>query len=68
MSFMGQNALQFVVRDDSNKYEIKSEVERLFEVKVRKVNTHITKKGKIATIWLDKEYQADEIGSRLHTF
>ncbi|MBW2998762.1 50S ribosomal protein L23 [Candidatus Woesearchaeota archaeon] len=41
-----ENKLLFEVSLDSNKIEIKQEVEKLFKVKVLKVNTFISTKGK----------------------
>ncbi|HDN96224.1 MAG: 50S ribosomal protein L23 [Thermoplasmata archaeon] len=62
------NALQFVVRMDANKKMIKEAVEKIFNVKVEKVNTRITKKGKIAVVKLTPEYKAEDIGMRIGIF
>jgi len=62
------NALQFVVRVDANKKMIKEAVEKIFNVKVEKVNTRITKKGKIAVVKLTPEYKAEDIGMRIGIF
>ncbi len=62
------NALQFVVKIDANKKMIKEAVEKIFNVKVEKVNTRITKKGKIATVKLAPEYKAEDIGMRIGIF
>lgn len=62
------NALQFVVRMDANKKMIKEAVEKIFNVKVEKVNTRITKKGKIAVVKLAPEYKAEDIGMRIGIF
>ncbi|SFI34495.1 large subunit ribosomal protein L23 [Tindallia magadiensis] len=39
MSDMGEKKYVFVVKKDANKTEIKNAVEKIFSVKVRKVNT-----------------------------
>jgi len=62
------NALQFVVRTDANKNMIKEAVEKIFDVKVAKVTTRLTKKGKIATVKLTPEYNAEDIGMRIGIF
>ncbi|MCD6331249.1 MAG: 50S ribosomal protein L23 [Thermoplasmata archaeon] len=62
------NALQFVVKMDANKKMIKEAVEKIFNVKVEKVNTRITKKGKIAVVKLKPEYKAEDIGMRIGIF
>lgn len=62
------NALQFIVKMDANKKMIKEAVEKIFEVKVAKVTTRITKKGKIATVKLHPEYKAEDIGMRIGIF
>ncbi|MEM2934786.1 MAG: 50S ribosomal protein L23, partial [Candidatus Thermoplasmatota archaeon] len=59
------NSLQFVARIDANKRQIKEAIEKIFEVKVEKVNTRITKKGKIATVKLKPEYKAEDIATRI---
>ncbi len=62
------NALQFVVKMTANKKMIKEAVEKIFDVKVDKVTTRITKKGKIATVKLSPEYNAEDIGMRIGIF
>lgn len=63
-----ENKLTFIVRRDSNKTQIKHAVEKLFDVKVEKVNTYITRYGKKAIVKLAKEYSAEEIGMRMGIF
>ena len=63
-----ENKLTFIVRKDANKMEIKQAVEKIFGVKVEKVNTVITKHGKKAIVKLTKEYSAQDIGMRLGIF
>ena len=62
------NRLEFVVRDDSTKTQIKKEVERRFEVKVEKINIKNTKHGKRAIVKLAEGYSAEEIGMRIGIF
>ncbi|HEC77443.1 MAG TPA: 50S ribosomal protein L23 [Thermoplasmatales archaeon] len=68
MLIENNNSLQFVVRDNATKKMIKEAIEKIFEVKVDKVTTRITKKGKIATVKLSPEYKADDIGMRIGIF
>ncbi|MFP3161869.1 MAG: 50S ribosomal protein L23 [Acidilobus sp.] len=60
------NTLTFLVRRDANKHEIKRAVERLYGVKVEKVNTLITPQGeKKAYVKLSKEYKASDVAAKL---
>jgi large subunit ribosomal protein L23 len=69
MNFMDKNnALEFVVRRDSDKKQIKEAVEKLFEVKVKDVNTRITKNGKHAVVIFMPEFKAEDIGMRIGIF
>jgi len=63
-----QNKLQFVVDRRATRAEIKAAVEELYKAKVVKVNTRIARHGKIATVRFDKEYSAEDIGSRAGVF
>lgn len=63
-----ENKLEFVVKRDASKEEIKNAVESLFAVEVEKVNTRITKSGKHAIVKLAKRYSAEEIGMRIGVF
>ena len=61
-----QNVLTFIVRRDATKPQIKQAIEKLFGVKVVKVNTLITPQGeKKAYVKLAPEYKASEIAARL---
>jgi len=61
-----ENTIVFVVDRKATKHQIKQAFERLFDVKVAKVNTHITPRGeKIAYIKLKPEYSASEVATRL---
>lgn len=63
-----ENKLQFIVKRDASKEEIKYSIEQIFEVKVDSVNTMITKNGKKAIVRLSPEYSAEEIGMRIGVF
>lgn len=61
-----ENKLVFIVNRKATKKQIKEAVEKLFEVKVEKVNTLIDFKGrKKAFVKLRKEYKAMDVASRL---
>jgi len=62
------NRLEFLVRRDATKKEVKDAFERKYEVKVESVNTRITKNGKHAIIKLTKDFSAEEVGMRLGIF
>lgn len=62
------NALEFVVRRNATKKQIKDAIEKMFDVKVRKVNTKITKNGKHAIVMFPPEYKAEEVGMRIGVF
>lgn len=61
-----ENKLLFVVAMNAKKSEIKKAIEELFNVKVLKVNTHITAKGeKRAYVKLSPENPAADIITKL---
>lgn len=62
------NKLEFVVRKDATKPEIKKAFEQRFEAKVAKVNVKLMKDGKHAIIKLKVGYSAEEIGMRIGIF
>ena len=62
------NALEFVVKRKTNKLQIKKAVEKMFEVKVKDVNTKITKQGKHAIVTFMPEFKAEDIGMRIGIF
>jgi large subunit ribosomal protein L23 len=69
MNFMDKNnALEFVVKRNADKKQIKEAVEQLFEVKVKDVNTRITKHGKHAIVVFMPEFKAEDIGMRIGIF
>ncbi len=64
-----ENKLVFIVKRQANKKQIKEAVEKLYNVKVSKVNTVITPKGeKKAFVRLSPEYRAEEIATKLGIF
>ena len=62
------NRLEFVVRKDATKIEIKKAFEARFEAKVSKINVKLMKDGKHAIIKLKPGYSAEEIGMRIGVF
>ncbi|MCW1292050.1 MAG: 50S ribosomal protein L23 [Candidatus Rehaiarchaeum fermentans] len=59
------NSLTFIVDGKANKIEIRKEIERLFNVKVEKVNTMWRNNRKIAIVKLKKESNATDLASKL---
>ena len=69
MNFMERsNALEFVVLRTADKDMIKKAVEEMFEVKVKNVNTRVTKRGKHAIVTFMPEFKAEDIGMRIGIF
>lgn len=69
MNFMEKNnALEFVVKRNANKKQIKAAVEKMFEAKVKDINTRITKRGKHAIVIFMPEFKAEDIGMRIGIF
>jgi large subunit ribosomal protein L23 len=63
------NLLQFIVGVDDTKTKVKKEIEALFKVKVRSVNTMMTTKGKKkAVVVFEDPNTATELASRLGLF
>jgi len=62
------NALEFIVKRDANKEQIKKSVEQLFDVKVKSVNTRISKYGKHAIVVFMPEFNAEDVGMRIGVF
>ncbi|HTS32596.1 MAG TPA: 50S ribosomal protein L23 [Thermoplasmata archaeon] len=62
------NKLEFVVDHRATRAEIKQAVEATYQCRVAKVNTKIVRAGKIATVRFDKEFSAEDIGSRAGVF
>lgn len=62
------NRLEFIVRRDATKRQIKEAFETLYEVKVEKVNTFIHRDGKHAIIKLRKDFRADDVAMRIGVY
>lgn len=62
------NRLEFVVRKDASKPDIKKAFEEKFEAKVAKINIKIMRDGKHAIVKLKEGYSAEEIGMRIGIF
>lgn len=62
------NSLEFMVKRSANKNEIKKCIEKMFDVKIKSVNTRITKYGKHAIVVFEPEYKAEDIGMRIGVF
>ncbi len=62
------NKLEFVVDHRATRAEIKRAVEATYQCRVAKVNTKIVRTGKIATVRFEKEFSAEDIGSRAGVF
>ncbi|MCS6788296.1 MAG: 50S ribosomal protein L23 [Aigarchaeota archaeon] len=61
-----ENKLTFIVKPEATKADVKRAVERLYGVKVEKVNTLITPYGeKKAFVRLKPEYKASELATKL---
>ena len=60
-----QNKVVFVVRATATKPQIKRAVEEVYDVKVVRVNTLHTKRGKRAIVKLSEEDNAEDIYTRL---
>jgi large subunit ribosomal protein L23 len=61
-----ENKLTFVVRLEATKEDVKRAVEKLYGVKVEKVNTLVTPRGeKKAYVKLRPEYKASELAVKL---
>src|SRR5947208_14895378 len=59
------NRLEFLVRRQATREQVKKAFEDLFQVKVAKVNTFVRRDGKHAIIKLKPEFSAEEIGMRI---
>lgn len=61
-----QNTLVVIVDKNATKKDIKNEIEKTLNVKVRKVNTLITPQGeKKAYVKLEPEFKASDIAHKL---
>jgi large subunit ribosomal protein L23 len=62
-----ENKIEFIVDLNTTKKEIKTAFEKLYQVKVKSVNTRIMKDGKHAIVTLKLEYSASELSMRIGT-
>jgi large subunit ribosomal protein L23 len=62
------NRLEFIVRREASRDQVKKAFEELFEVKVAKVNTRVRRDGKHAIIKLKPGFSAEEVGMRIGVF
>ena len=60
-----QNKLEFYVSRISSKGDIKRALKALFQFEVSKVNTRITKEGKLAIVKLADGHSAEDLSNRL---
>jgi large subunit ribosomal protein L23 len=63
-----RNSLEFLVRREANKPQIKQAVEELFGNKVEVVRTRMTKDGKRAVVQFIEQGAAEEVGMRIGVF
>src|SRR2546428_14163181 len=64
----GVNRLEFLVRREATRTQVKTAFEDLFQAKVEKANTFARKDGKHAIIKLKPGFSAEEIGMRIGVF
>lgn len=62
------NTLEFLVHLHATKPMIKDAVEKLFDAKVARINTRITKDGKRAVVKFGEGSSAEDIGMRIGVF
>jgi large subunit ribosomal protein L23 len=62
------NRLEFIVRREATKKQIREAFEAIYEVKVARVNTYIHKDGKHAIIKLRPEFRAEEVAMRIGVY
>ena len=62
------NRIEFIVRREATKGQIKAAVEELLDVQVAKVNTKITITGKHASVRLAEGYDAEDAALKLGAF
>lgn len=61
-----QNRLTFIVNKKANKKQIKEAVEKLYNVKVKTINTLVDRKSrKKAFVTLNKEFNAQDVANKL---
>ena len=60
-----RNRLEFIIHRSATKADVARAVEVLFDVKVARVNTRISKVGKHASVKLADGYDAEEASQKL---
>jgi large subunit ribosomal protein L23 len=64
-----KNELTFVIRRTADKGQVKSAIEKMYEVTVERVNTQITSRGvKLAYVKLSEEDSAEDIAMKMGVF
>lgn len=63
-----ENKITFIVKRDATKREIKEAFEKIFNMKIVKINTMITRNGKKAMVTIAPEHNAGELATRLGIF
>ncbi len=66
--YSASNRLEFLVHKSANKRDVIEAIEKLFDVKVAKVNTRLTKHGKHASVKLAEGYDAEDASMKLGAF
>lgn len=62
---LDDNKLEFYVSRTSTKADIRKAVQELFQVEAQRVNTRITKEGKLAIVRLTPDHSAEDLSNRL---
>ncbi|MDP7002956.1 MAG: 50S ribosomal protein L23 [Candidatus Thalassarchaeaceae archaeon] len=62
------NRIEFIVRREATKKDIKNAIETLLDVKVAKVNVRINRTGKHASVKLREDFDAEEAALKLGAF
>ena len=62
---LDDNKLEFYVSRTSTKPDIRAAMQDLFQVEALKVNTRITKEGKLAIVTLTADHSAEDLSNRL---
>ena len=63
-----ENKLEFIVDRRANKKDIRLALEKLLDVRIDNVHTHISQEGKHAIVKLNKDYSAEDVGMRIGVF
>ena len=66
--YQNNNRLEFIVRREAKKADIKAAIEDLLQVSVAKVNTRICNDGTHASVKLAEAYDAEETALKLGAF